>query len=96
MKSLDEIISTLNAHREELEKAFQVRTIAIFGSYARGEQTRNSDNDIIVSFEETPTFIEFIRLEERLTEILGIKVDLLTEESISPYIRPYIEPVKVL
>ena len=60
------------------------------------KQTKDSNIDIIVSFEETPTFIEFIRLEERLREILDIKVDLLTEEGISPYIKPYIEPVKVL
>ncbi len=49
----------------------------IFGSYARGEQKESSDIDIIVEFEETPTFIEFVRIEEDLEKLLGLAVDLL-------------------
>ena len=52
-----------------------------------------SDVDIIVDFEEVPTFIEFMKIQEELEKILGVKVDLLTEESISPFIRPYIKKI---
>lgn len=47
--------------------------------------------DITVEFKETSGFIKFIEIEEYLSNLLGVKVDLLTEEGISPYIRKYIE-----
>jgi len=93
MKNMDEIIKILTEHKEELRKKYKIKGIKIFGSYARGEQKETSDIDIIVDFEETPTLIELLRVEEEIGRILGIKVDLLTEESISPFIKPYIKEV---
>jgi len=93
MKTLDEITKTLSEHKDELRKRYQIKEIKIFGSYAKGEQKESSDIDIIVDFEETPTFIEFIKIQEELERLLGVKVDLLTEESISPFIKPYIKEV---
>ena len=93
MKNMDEIIKILTEHKEELKKKYKIKEIKIFGSYARGEQRETSDIDIIVDFEETPTLIELLRVEEEIERILGIKVDLLTEESISPFIKPYIKEV---
>ncbi|MCD6100053.1 MAG: nucleotidyltransferase family protein [Candidatus Marinimicrobia bacterium] len=93
MKNMDEIIKILTEHKEELKEKYKIKEIKIFGSYARGEQTETSDIDIIVDFEETPTLIELLRVEEEIERILGIKVDLLTEESISPFIKPYIKEV---
>ena len=93
MKNMDEIIKILTEHKEELKKKYKIKEIKIFGSYARGEQKETSDIDIIVDFEETPTLIELLRLEEEIERILGIKVDLLTEEGISPFIKPYIKEV---
>jgi predicted nucleotidyltransferase len=46
-----------------------------------------------VDFEEIPTFIEFVKIQEELKNLLGVKVDLLTEESISPFIKPFIKHV---
>ncbi len=69
---------------------------SFFGSYAEGNQTEKSDLDMIVEFSETPTLIELVRIEEELSELLGVKVDLLTEESISPFIKPYIKEVEVI
>ncbi|MFP3880475.1 MAG: nucleotidyltransferase family protein [Dehalococcoidia bacterium] len=75
-----------------LEKITQVLTeqgatkVAIFGSYARGEERPESDIDVIVEFSENKSLLELVRIEGELSEALGIKVDLLTEKSISPYL----------
>ena len=67
------------------------KRVAIFGSYARGEETPESDIDIIVSFSERKSLLDLVRIERELSEALGIKVDLLTEKSISPYIRDIVK-----
>jgi hypothetical protein len=62
------------------------KRISVFGSYVRGEEKRESDIDIIVEFSERKSLLELVRIERELSEFLGIKVDLLTEQSISPYL----------
>jgi len=62
------------------------RKIAVFGSYVRGEEEPGSDIDIIVEFAARKSLLELVRIERELSEVLGIKVDLLTEKSISPYL----------
>ncbi|MBI2003614.1 MAG: nucleotidyltransferase family protein [Parcubacteria group bacterium] len=66
-----------------------IKSAAIFGSRARGEEKPNSDLDILIKFREDKIkgLFEFIALERKLSETLGLKVDLVTEDSISPYIR---------
>ncbi|KFD42495.1 hypothetical protein HX99_04300 [Peptococcaceae bacterium SCADC1_2_3] len=80
-------------NREEVfEKIVQAlknqgaRKIAIFGSYVRGEEKPESDIDVIVEFSGRKSLLELVRIERELSEVLGIKVDLLTEKSISPYL----------
>lgn len=90
-KSIREIKKILKKHKSELKKKYRIKKISIFGSYVRDQQRDTSDVDIIVEFEEIPDLLEFVRLEEYLKKILGIKVDLVTKESISPYIKKYIE-----
>ena len=60
--------------------------VAIFGSYARGEERPGSDLDIIVDFSERKSLLDIIGIEQELSEELGLKVDLLTEKAISPYL----------
>ncbi len=93
---LNEALKVLREHKRELREKFGVKEIRIFGSYVRGDQKERSDIDLIVDFEDIPDLLEFIGLERRLEEILGVKVDLLTQESLSPYIRKYIEEVIVV
>ena len=52
--------------------------LAFFGSFARGDNKKGSDIDILVEFKESPTLLTLIKLENDLSEILGIKVDLIT------------------
>ena len=60
--------------------------IAVFGSYAREEEKPDSDIDVLVEFSPRKSLLELVRIERELSEALGIKVDLLTEKSISPYL----------
>ncbi len=69
-----------------LLKNHGAKKISIFGSYARGEATSSSDLDIIVEFTDVKGLITFVGIEYELSESLGVKVDLLTEKSISPYL----------
>ncbi len=59
---------------------------SLFGSYVRGEQTKESDIDMLIEFPRGKSLLDLIRLEMKLEEILGRKVDLLTYKSISPYL----------
>jgi predicted nucleotidyltransferase len=70
----------------ELMQKYHVKEIGIFGSYVRGDQKRKSDIDILVEFEEVPGLFKFIELEDYLTEILGIKTDLVMKDALKPYI----------
>ena len=60
--------------------------VAIFGSYARGQEKQESDVDVLVEFSERKSLLELVRIERELHEMLGIRIDLLTEKSISPYL----------
>ena len=69
-----------------------IKRIGLFGSYARGEQREDSDIDLLVEFDEgKKNYDNFMELCFFLEEILGKKVDLLTPESLSPFMRPFIE-----
>jgi predicted nucleotidyltransferase len=91
MKTLSEIKEILRKHKKELKEKYKVKSIAIFGSYARGEQTEESDIDIMVEFYE-PIGLKIVDLKDYLESILNVKVDLITKNSIqNPYIKKSIE-----
>lgn len=72
-------------------KAFEVKRIGLFASYLRDEQHSESDVDLLVEFEpEKKTFDAFIGLSFFLESILQRRVELVTTESLNPYISPYI------
>lgn len=81
-----EISCTLHSHLEDLRKDFSVSQIGIFGSFVREEQQRGSDIDVLVDFARPVGFVTFIKLENRLEEILGRKVDLVTRKALKPHI----------
>lgn len=73
-----------------LKEAGVVRS-SLFGSYARGEATDKSDIDILVEFSGGKSLLDLVDLEFKLEGVLGKKVDLVTFNSISPYIKDYIQ-----
>jgi len=75
----------------KLLKKYGAKRIEIFGSYARGEKRTDSDLDVIVEFSERKSLLELVGIEQELEDSLGIKVDLLTKQSISPYLIEKIE-----
>ncbi|MBU2446682.1 MAG: nucleotidyltransferase family protein [Bacteroidetes bacterium] len=67
-------------------KKHGAKKISVFGSYIKGKQNDESDLDLLVEFSERKSLLELIRIERELSDKLNLKVDLLTEKSISPYI----------
>lgn len=67
-------------------KSHGVKRIAIFGSYVRGDFKKDSDIDVIVEFSERKSLLDIVGIEQEVSKAVGIKVDLLTEKSISPYL----------
>lgn len=73
----EEFFACIEPHRAEFEAA-SVKRIGVFGSVARNEARADSDVDVLVEFHETPDLIDFIQLQQRIEEIVGIRVDLVT------------------
>jgi len=76
---------------KEVLSPFEPEYIGIFGSYARGEEHEESDLDILVKFGKRLNLFDLIGLEQDLSEMLGIKVDLVTENALSPLIKEFVE-----
>jgi len=68
-------------------KKYHVASISVFGSTVREEATTESDIDLLVTFSRPISLLQMVGLERELSEVLGQKVDLLTEASLSPYLR---------
>lgn len=84
------VFVVLKKHKNEITSRYSVKRIGIFGSYAKEQQNKESDVDVLVEFEE-PTFDNFMELSFYLEELFGRKVDLLTPKSLNPYMRPSVE-----
>lgn len=91
-KSLVEIKKILKEHKKELKKKYGVKEIGIFGSYLKGEAKEGSDLDILVEFEPEAriSFLEFIELENYISDLVGVKVDLVEKSALKPRIGKYI------
>ncbi len=88
MKRKEEILKILKQQLPYLKRNFKVKSIAIFGSYAREEQAEKSDINILVEFEAPVGFFKFIELEYYLSDKLGVKVNLVTPDALKPLIKP--------
>jgi predicted nucleotidyltransferase len=82
----DEALAILATHRHELEQ-FGVETLAVFGSVARDEAGPDSDVDVLVEFNRPIGLFEYVRLRDRLAELMGRPVDLVTPDALRPGMR---------
>jgi uncharacterized protein len=76
----------LREHLPFLAAHYRVASLGLFGSYLHGTQRCDSDLDILVSFDETPSLLRLIELENHLSDQLGVKVDLVLREALKPRI----------
>lgn len=84
-------MAVLREQMPELRRRYGVRYLGIFGSWVRREQTKASDLDLLVEFDDRPlSLFDFISLENHLGDLLGIKVDLVEKNVLKPYIGRHI------
>jgi hypothetical protein len=88
------ILNTLRKHKSEILKQFPVKQLALFGSVVRGEQTSQSDVDILVDVDPS-IGLRFVNLAESLQEMLRCKVDLVSRRGIKPSLLKIIEAESV-
>ncbi|MBI2427930.1 MAG: nucleotidyltransferase family protein [Ignavibacteriales bacterium] len=89
MTTTSEIKKKLQQHKTELRNNYSVKSLGIFGSFARNEQSDTSDIDILVDFEK-PIGLQFVDLAEYLESILHAKVDLVSKNAVKPKLMKYI------
>lgn len=90
--NLETIIKILREHKEELRRKYGIKEIGIFGSYVRGEERDESDLDILAEFEDDADIdlLKFVNMENYLSKILGLKVDLVEKSTLKPRIGKHI------
>ena len=91
--TLKKIMRAINNKEKLLEicKNNDIVFLAIFGSFVKEDFTEDSDIDLLARFSKPKSLLDLVRLERMLSEVLGRKTDLLTEASISPYLRDRIK-----
>ena len=90
MYTLETIIEKLRAYLPELKKKYPISRLGIFGSYARGEATENSDIDVAVEL-NGPMGLNFVAMANEIENLFGIKVDVVPKRSIKPAYLPSVE-----
>ncbi len=87
MKTLAEIKSIIKQHNDTLAQKYGIGVVAVFGSYVRGEQASQSDLDLLVEIIRPISLLELVGAEIYLTEVLGIKVDLVPQRDVRAELR---------
>lgn len=86
-----QIKTILQQLKPELAKRYGLSYLALFGSYARQEETPESDIDLLVDFEKMPGLITFIQIEEELEAALHHRVDMVPKRKLKKEIQPYVQ-----
>jgi len=84
--SLEKILEILRQQIPILAERYGLEPLEVFGSYVRSEQKKDSDLDVLVTFTEDPSLLTYIAIENYLSDLLGIKVDLVMKDSLKPKI----------
>jgi predicted nucleotidyltransferase len=85
-EDIGRIRDILRTELPRLAERYEVAWLGLFGSRVRGEAGPDSDLDILVRFHTTPGLIRFVELENHLSDLLGVRVDLVTAEALKPAI----------
>ncbi len=80
--SLEDILEVLRDRLPSLREKYGLKSLAVFGSFVKGGQRKGSDVDILVEFERAPTLFGFVDLEEELSHLVGVKVDLVSRKAL--------------
>lgn len=83
---LARLTAILRDHLPALAERYRVRSLGVFGSYARGTQRGDSDLDLLVTFDEPPGLLRYIELENDLADLVGVRVDLVMQDALKPAI----------
>ena len=84
--NLPSLLEKLRQVLPTLRETYAVETLEIFGSYVRHEERTDSDLDVLVTFSKVPSLFKFVGLENHLSDILGLKVDLVLRSALKPLI----------
>ena len=87
----DEVLALLRAHKPVLMERFGVTALALFGSFARDQASDGSDVDILVRFTGPATSRSYFGVQFYIEDLLGRRVDLVTDKALRPQFRPYVE-----
>jgi len=85
---LEELRSAVSVIGAELRDRYGISRLAIFGSWVRGEQRADSDVDLLVAFHRTPSLLTFVRLQNEISDRLGLPVDLVLARTLHPRLAP--------
>jgi hypothetical protein len=85
-KDLSHLLEILRRELPNLKEEYAVETLQVFGSYVRAEEQASSDLDLLVTFSELPGLFRYIELENHLSDLLGVKVDLVMKDALKPAI----------
>ena len=89
-KTITEIKKELKRQLPLLTKEYRIKSMSLFGSYVKRQERSGSDLDILVEYTELPGLIKYIELENRLSDLLGVKVDLVIRDSLKPRIAEHV------
>ena len=87
---ITQIKTILKRQKPKIAEEYKVKEIGIFGSYVRGEQKKNSDLDLLVELKSPISLLKFIALENYLSKLFGVKVDLVMKGALKPRIGRHI------
>lgn len=87
MKPIDELTKLLKTNKDVICSEYKAHIIGVFGSYARGQQKQGSDIDILVKFNEGATLFDLVGLGDFLEDLLGLKVDIVSERALRAELR---------
>lgn len=91
MINKSEILNILTGKKEELQQKYPISELALFGSYARGDNKEDSDIDILIDFYDSIDGFQYIRIAHELEDALNRKIDLVSRKGVKKQYLPYIE-----